>query len=128
MRNHAVETILGAIVIVVALMFLFFAYTTTHDTSVGTYDVVALMNTAEGVASGTDVRLHGIRIGQVTSVDMDLRTYKPVAHLAIRDDVHLPVDSRAWMASAGVNGGSFLTVQPGRSARMLAEGETWKAN
>src|SRR5215469_15482114 len=128
MRNNAVEIILGAIVIVVAAVFVFFAYTTTHDTNVGTYDIVALMNSSDGVKAGTDVRMHGILISQITSVEMDPRNYKPVARLSIRDDVHLPIDSQAWAASAGVNGRTFLTVKPGRSARMIAEGEMWKAN
>jgi phospholipid/cholesterol/gamma-HCH transport system substrate-binding protein len=128
MQNNIVETVLAAAVMVVAAGFVFFAYSTTQDGSVGTYDVVASLSTVEGVAVSTDVRLHGVKIGKIASIDMDPRTYRPIAHLAIRDDVRIPADSSARIASSGINGGTFLSVQPGRSAKMVAPGVAWKAN
>ncbi len=128
MQNNIVETVLAAAVIVVAAGFVFFAYSTTQDGSIGTYDLVASLTTVDGVAVSTDVRLHGVKIGKIASIDMDPRTYKPVVHLAIHEDVHIPTDSHARIASSGVNGGTFLSVQPGRSVLMLAPGEAWKAN
>ncbi|MGD0190356.1 MAG: MlaD family protein [Rhizomicrobium sp.] len=128
MQNNIVETVLAAAVIAVAAGFVFFAYSTTQDGSVGTYDVIASLSTVDGVSVSTDVRLHGVKIGKIASIDMDPRTYKPVVHLAIRDDVRIPADSSARIASSGVNGGTFLSVQPGRSVMMVVPGAAWKAN
>ena len=128
MQNSTVETLLAAAVIAVAAGFLFFAYSTTEDGGAATYDIVASLNSVDGIAASADVRLHGIRIGKIASIGLDPKTYRPVVHLSIRDDIRLPVDSRARIASSGINGSTFLSVQPGRSAMMLSDGQTWKAN
>jgi phospholipid/cholesterol/gamma-HCH transport system substrate-binding protein len=127
MQNNTVETLIAAAVVVVALTFLFFAYTTTHSGSVRGYELQASLSSADGLTAGDDVRLHGIKIGAVTSIEMDSRTYRPVVHLSIRDDIHIPKDSSGWTTSVLLST-PYLTIQPGRSSAMLAAGDFWKAN
>ena len=128
MQNNTVETLIAAAVVVVAAVFLFFAYTSTHAGSFNGYDVQASLSSVDGIEPGADVRLHGIKIGSVTSIAMDPKTYKPVVHLSIRDDIHLSQDSSARIASSLLNGNAFLSVQPGHSSKTLAAGAVWKAN
>ena len=51
MQNNAVETLVGAIVVAVAAVFLFFAYTTTGAGSVSGYDLSARFASADGSIS-----------------------------------------------------------------------------
>ena len=67
MQNNTVETIIGAIVVAVAAIFLFYAYTSTGSGRVSGYDLYARFAAADGITNGTDVRLHGIKVGTVTS-------------------------------------------------------------
>lgn len=122
MQNNTVETLIGAIVVVVAAAFLFFAYTTTGSGSVSGYDVKAKFSSADGVTTGTDVRLHGIKIGTVSSLALDPKTYAAIVHLSIASNVQLPDDSSIKITSAGLLGSSYLAVQPGGSDKMLAPG------
>jgi phospholipid/cholesterol/gamma-HCH transport system substrate-binding protein len=128
MQNNTVETLIAAAVVVVAATFLFFAYTSTHTGSFNGYDVQASLNSVDGIEPGADVRLHGIKIGSVKSIEMNPKTYKPVVYLTIRDDIHLSQDSTARIASSLLNGNPFLSVQPGHNGKMLAAGAVWKAN
>src|ERR1700742_208727 len=49
MQNNLVETLIGAIVVAVAAVFLFFAYTTTGSGSVSGYDIAARFSSADGI-------------------------------------------------------------------------------
>lgn len=122
MQNNTVETLIGAIVVVVAAAFLFFAYTTTGSGSVSGYDVKAKFSSADGITTGTDVRLHGIKIGTVSSLTLDTKTYAAIVHLSIASNVELPDDSSIKITSAGLLGSSYLAVQPGGSDKMLPAG------
>ena len=64
MQNNTFETLMGAVVILVAAGFLYFAYTSTSVGSLGGYELGARFASADGIATGTDVRLHGIKIGR----------------------------------------------------------------
>lgn len=126
MRNNTVETLIAAAVIAVAVGFLFFAYGQTHDGNFNRYEVQASLGSVDGIVNGADVRLHGIKIGSVTGIDLDPRTYKPVVHLSLRDDVPISDDSSIRIASGILNGNPYLSIQPGRSGKMLVAGEAWK--
>jgi phospholipid/cholesterol/gamma-HCH transport system substrate-binding protein len=128
MQNNTVETLIAALVVAVAAAFLFFAYSSTHSGNFNTYGVQASLGSVDGIVAGADVRLHGIKIGSVTSVAMDPKTYKPIAHLALRNDIHISSDSSAKIASGILNGNPYLSVQPGRNGKMLGDGSQWKAN
>ena len=124
MQNNTFETLIGALVVAVAAGFLFFAYSSTHSGSINGYDVKASFNSADGIATGADVRLHGIKIGTVSSIDLDPKTYDAVVHLSIRDDVQVPDDSSVKVISSLLGGNSYLSIQPGGSTKMLVAGST----
>ncbi len=124
MQNNTVETLIGALVVAVAAGFLFFAYTSTHTGSIRGYDVKASFSSADGIATGADVRLHGIKIGTVSSIDLDPKTYYAIVHLSLRDDVHIPDDSSIKVISSLLGGNSYLSIQPGGSDKMIAAGGT----
>jgi len=60
MSRNAVETVMGAVVLVVAAVFLFFAYTTTKVTASNGNIYTAQFSRIDGIRDGTDVRINGI--------------------------------------------------------------------
>jgi phospholipid/cholesterol/gamma-HCH transport system substrate-binding protein len=114
--------LIGALVILVAAGFLYFAYSSTSSGSMSGYDLKARFASADGIVSGTDVRLHGIKIGTVSSLTLDPKTFAAIAHLSLRNDVELPDDSSIKITSAGIMGSSYLAIQPGGSDKMLKPG------
>lgn len=122
MQNNTVETLIGAIVVAVAAVFLFFAYTTTGSGSVSGYSVKARFSSADGISSGTDVRLHGIKIGTVSDLTLDPKTYMAIARLSIRNDVQIPDDSAVKITSSGLLGSSYVAIQPGGSDKNVVSG------
>lgn len=122
MQSNLVETLIGTLVVAVAAVFLFYGYTTSGMRSSTGYRVNAAFSSVDGLATGADVRLSGIKIGTVVRQSLDPETYQAVVTLDIAPSVKLPDDSSAKITSEGLLGGSYISVTPGGSEELLANG------
>ncbi len=123
MSRSLVETVLGAVVLLVALGFLVFAYTTSDVADPGGYRLEASFASIGGVRTGSDVRVAGIKVGEVVRARLNEQTYQAVLELSVASDVELPLDSSARIASEGLLGGQFVELQPGAEMDMLQPGD-----
>jgi phospholipid/cholesterol/gamma-HCH transport system substrate-binding protein len=124
MSGNLVETLIGAVVLLVAGFFLAFAYSTG---GVGSgrnsgYELQARFNRADGLVIGGDVRLSGIKIGTITKQSLDPKTYDAVVTFTVDSRYELPEDTALKIASEGLLGGNYLSVEPGGSDKMLKPG------
>ena len=124
MQNNTFETLIGAIVVFVAAGFLYYAYANANSPGLSGYELNAKFQRVDGLNVGTDVRLSGIKIGSISALTLDPRTYQATVHLSIRDDVKLPADSSVMVTNTGLLGNSYLSVSPGGSDEMLKPGGT----
>lgn len=123
MSGNLVESLIGAVVLIVAGWFLSFAYERTEKTNIGGYELIAKFDRVDGLNIGSDVRLSGIKVGTVTSQELDPETYEAIVHLTISDDVLLPTDTAAVITSEGLLGGNYLSMLPGGMEEMLEDGD-----
>jgi phospholipid/cholesterol/gamma-HCH transport system substrate-binding protein len=124
MKTNLVETAVGAVVIVIAAAFFIFAYTTSGiGRGSGGYELVAEFDNADGIGIGSDVRMSGVKIGTVTSQELDTMTYQAVLTISIDPTLKLPDDSSAKVTSEGLLGSKFVALEPGGSADMLQDGD-----
>jgi phospholipid/cholesterol/gamma-HCH transport system substrate-binding protein len=121
-RTNVAETLIGAAVVVLALVFAALAYYRTGAGGLSGYEVNAKLAKVDGLAVGTDVRLAGIKVGTVSSLTLDPKTYLVTVHMDIRKDVKLPVDSSILVTQAGFLGGQYLSITPGGDEQMMAAG------
>ncbi|HEX6103086.1 MAG TPA: outer membrane lipid asymmetry maintenance protein MlaD [Alphaproteobacteria bacterium] len=124
MRRSVIETIMGAVVLVVAGLFLFFAYSSSNVSATGGYELVARFNRVDGLANGSDVRMSGIKIGSVTSQRLDPETYRAIVRLAIDSSIKLPEDTTARIQSDGLLGNTYMVLEPGGAEEMIPPGGT----
>lgn len=122
MEGNVVETLIGAVVLVVAAIFLAFAYTTSGVSAVNGYTLTARFSSVDGLGVGSDVRVSGIKVGTVTGQTLDPATYQAVVHFTVEPQIKLPKDSSAKIASSGLLGSNFLSIEPGGSETMLKPG------
>jgi phospholipid/cholesterol/gamma-HCH transport system substrate-binding protein len=122
MSNHMLETIMGALVLVVAAFFLQFAYQSSGLKSVEGYAITANFTNITGIGLGGDVRIGGIKVGVVEKLTLNEETFSAVASLRINDAIKLPDDSSAAVQSAGLLGEKFIAIEPGGSEDILKEG------
>lgn len=122
MSRNAVETVMGAVVIVVAALFLFFAYTTSQVHAISGYEVTARFDRVEGLRDGGDVRISGIKVGTIISQTLDPKTYLAVVKMSIDPAVKLPVDTVATISSSGLLGDKYLSLEPGNEDKDIPPG------
>ncbi len=122
MGRNAIETVMGAVVLAVAGMFVFFAYSTAELQSVRGYDVSAAFYKIGGLNAGGDVRISGIKVGTVTSYDLDPETFDAVVRMSIAPHIKLPIDTVASIASEGILGGKYVRLEPGNEKTFIEDG------
>ena len=121
-QNNLAESLIGAGVVAVALLFAALAYYRTGTGSVSGYEINAKLPKADGLAIGTDVRLAGIKVGTVSDLTLDPKTYLVTVHMNMREDIKLPLDSSVLVTQAGFLGGQYLSITPGGDEQMMAAG------
>jgi phospholipid/cholesterol/gamma-HCH transport system substrate-binding protein len=122
MNRNAVETVMGAVVLVVAAVFLYFAYTTSQVRAISGYEVTANFDRVEGLRDGSDVRVSGIKVGTVVSQTLDPKDYVAVVKMSIEPSIKLPVDSVATISSTGLLGDMYLSIVPGADDDFIKPG------
>ncbi len=121
MKRNAVETILGAVVLLVAGMFVYFAYSTAQVKAVNGYRINANFYKIGGLTTGSDVRVSGIKVGTVTESRLDPATFDAVVEMSITPTVRLPKDTVASIGSEGIVGGKYINLRPGSSKEFIAD-------
>jgi len=122
MQRNAIEPILGALVLAAAVAFFFFAYNKAGQRSYEGYSLTARFSSVDGLQSGSDVRIGGVKVGQVTGITIDPETYLALVTMTVEPKVKLPVDSVASVSTEGLLGGKYLGLIPGSSDDMLKPG------
>lgn len=123
MSRSVAETLMGAVVLAIAIAFIVFAYTRSSVATVSGYEITAKFTRVDGLVRGADVRVGGIKVGSVIDQSLDPITYQAVVRLSIAEDVELPSDTTAAVVSDGLLGGKYVNVEPGGADDMMKPGD-----
>jgi phospholipid/cholesterol/gamma-HCH transport system substrate-binding protein len=123
MTRNLLETLLGAVVLIVAIGFLTFAYRSSQVDGNDGYELTARFDKVDGLERGSDVRISGIKVGAVLDQSLDPETFRAEVRFSLRDDIQLPADTSAAVVSNGLLGGKYLALVPGGDIEMLAPGD-----
>lgn len=124
MNKRPVETIMGMVVLVVAAVFMWFAYKVSDLQAVKGYEINARFIKVGGLNTGADVRINGIKIGTVISQKVNKEDYMVDVKLSILPNISLPVDSTIMVAGDGLMGDKFIKIEPGRATEKMQPGST----
>ncbi len=122
MRRNVIETVLGAVVLVVAGFFLAFAYKSADLRKVEGYALTANFTSIGGLQNGADIRISGVKVGSIAGLSLDPKSFLAVVHLTIDPSIRLPRDTVALVASESLLGGKYLSLEPGGDPDTLKPG------
>ena len=122
MGRSMVETVLGAVVLVVAVVFVIYAYDASNIRAVDGYEVTAKFYGVDGLTEGSDVRVGGVKVGTVTGLRIDFEAYQAVVTMSVTPDLKLATDTRASVTGEGLLGGKYIMLEPGSGEEMIADG------
>jgi phospholipid/cholesterol/gamma-HCH transport system substrate-binding protein len=120
MRERWVETVVGLVVLALAATFLVYALDVGGAVrGSGGYVLTARFDQVGGLAPGASVRVAGVKVGTVSAVTLDPKTYLAVTRLALDTSVRLPADSTAKIGTDGLLGGVHVSIAPGGAPENL---------
>ena len=123
MNRGALETILGAVVLLVAVGFVMFGARTVDIQGSDGYILNARFLKVGGLERGSDVRISGVKVGTVVERTLDNESFEAVVTFTVRKDLRLPVDTEAGVTAEGLLGGKYLRLFPGLSEDVLTAGQ-----
>ncbi len=125
LRENIGEAIVGLLVVLLAVWFVFFAWNRTGGgQKAGAIHIAAIFPNASGVSTGTDVRVAGLKVGSVTGLSLDSQSYQVKVAIALDPSANLPADTSASITSEGLLGSTFIAMNPGGSPTKLRSGDT----
>jgi phospholipid/cholesterol/gamma-HCH transport system substrate-binding protein len=124
MKKNFAEILMGAAVVAAAAGFLVYAVGRSGRTGTEGYTLRAAFDRIDGLPQGADVRISGVKVGNVAAQELNFDTFQAVLTLRIDRRVKLPDDSSAEINSESLLGGKFVSLVPGGSERVLADGGT----
>lgn len=122
MKRNGFETLLGAIVIAVALGFFYYNYQVADLGTEEGYTVTAEFSGIGGLKQGDNVVVSGVKIGRVDAVRLNPETYLAEVVLNIENGINLPLDTAALISSESLLGGLYLALEPGAEEDYIQDG------
>ncbi len=124
-KRSIAELLTGAVVIMTAGLFILYAVSGSGRslTSGPGISLTARFDRIDGLNAGADVRLAGVKIGQVASQRIDPETFLAVLTLRVDAGLRLPTDTSAEIQSESLLGGKYVALVPGGAQTFLANGQ-----
>lgn len=124
MQRNTLEIIMGAVVLLTAIVFMSVAYEAADIKGGDGYEIQAEFGSTGGLAVGDDVRISGIKVGRITRQELDPITYAARIFMSLDQRIQLPADSSARITAASLLGGNILELMPGADEDMMQPGDT----
>lgn len=122
-KRSLAEILTGAVVLGIAALFLGYAVTSSGRSFSGQgMHLTARFDRIDGLGQGADVRIAGVKVGQVVAQRIDPESFLAVLTLRVDASLKLPNDTSAEISSEGLLGGKYVALVPGGGTRILREG------
>jgi phospholipid/cholesterol/gamma-HCH transport system substrate-binding protein len=122
MRGNVIETVMGAVVLIIAALFLAFAYQTSQLRTTPGYQVSADFSAIDGIHAGSDVRISGVKVGSVVSAKLNPKTFLATLRMNVQPEFKLPQDTVAEIVSGGLLGDKYISLVPGGATKDIPAG------
>ena len=113
MKKNFFEAIIGTLVLICAAFFIITSFKGSSIVTSDGYQIIAKFNNSDGISIGSDVKISGVKIGNVLSQQLDHKSYKAKLVMTIDPSIKIPVDSSIKIVSEGLLGSKYLLINPG---------------
>ncbi|CAK0751839.1 intermembrane phospholipid transport system, substrate binding protein MlaD [Gammaproteobacteria bacterium] len=91
------------------------------------YGLTARFQNIGGLKVRSPISVAGVRIGRVTGISFDAKTYEAVVQMRIRNAYStFPKDTSASILTSGLLGEQYVGLEPGGDSQFLKEGDELK--
>ncbi|MEC8063335.1 MAG: outer membrane lipid asymmetry maintenance protein MlaD [Pseudomonadota bacterium] len=126
-RHKNMEITIGMFTMLALTSLLFLIVQTTSfstDTKGLRYHILADFDDATGLKPKAPVRIAGVKVGEVRSVNLEKDTYFAQVDIIIYDKgFKIPRDSTISILTEGILGSKYAQIKPGFDEKMLHNGD-----
>jgi phospholipid/cholesterol/gamma-HCH transport system substrate-binding protein len=116
------EKTVGGLTFLALVLAIFISYAKSNEANNDLiYKVTATFSRIDGLLEESDVRMGGVRIGQVASARLN-ENYRAVVTMNIDQNVRLPLDTSAAIHTDGLFGTKFIELEPGGEEDFIEDG------
>ncbi|MFL2655936.1 MAG: MlaD family protein [Alphaproteobacteria bacterium] len=123
MNRGMAETLIGAIVLLVALIFLIFTLQYIDRSNDNVINLKARFYKVGSLNIGNEVKISGVKVGVVIDRSLDKESFEALITFSVDADIKVPTDTSVFIDSEGLLGGSYLRLTPGISDKILKDGD-----
>ncbi|MTI09217.1 MlaD family protein [Curvivirga aplysinae] len=127
MKTENLHTLVGAGVVAASLVLatLWMGNDDSASDEEG-YRLTATFSKIDGVGVGSEVLLAGIPVGVVIAEEMNNKDHQVKLTLQMDDEIELPIDSGAQIASNGIFGSKYISINVGGEFDVLEDGDAFE--
>ena len=125
MKQNFFEFFLGLLVLIVASFGVYY-FTINNSGSVpknSAMVIIANFDKVNGLKPGSPVKISGIDVGHVKSLELKRSSFEATVSMVIDKDLSIPFDTEAVVEMDGIFGETFVTLLPGGSENYLKSGD-----
>ncbi|NPA72819.1 MAG: outer membrane lipid asymmetry maintenance protein MlaD [Gammaproteobacteria bacterium] len=126
-RQTKIEIGVGAFVLISLLSLAVLAFQVSNFTGWKdrpTYQVSALFDNIGGLKVRAPIKLSGVVIGRITSIEVDPASFKARVSMKIDQGFNeLPMDTSASILTSGLLGDQYIGLEPGGDEEVLMNGD-----
>lgn len=124
MSNRSLEIVAGALVLGCVVWFGWAVARQTGGPAGEMWPLKARFERVDGLVTGSEVRISGVRVGTVRSLTLDPASLQAMVGFDLHKGIRLPRDTSAEIASDGLLGGKYLRIVAGSDEETLHPDET----
>ncbi|MDT8271988.1 MAG: MlaD family protein [Desulfomonilia bacterium] len=117
------EAKVGIFVVIILILFILLSMQ-IGELTLGrkeTYPITMVFSSVEGLKESSPLELAGVEVGKVVGISLN-KDYSALVRAAIHEDIRLPIDSTASIATKGVLGDKIIILTPGVSSNIIEPG------
>ena len=127
MKTRAIETIVGLFMLAGILSLVMLAFQVSGLANIvgkNGYTVTADFDNIGDLRIRAPVSIGGVRVGEVTGIQLDPKTFKAVVIMHIDPNQNaIPTDSTASIFTEGLLGSNYISLSPGFADTNLKNGD-----
>jgi phospholipid/cholesterol/gamma-HCH transport system substrate-binding protein len=125
-KHGLVETVFGGLVFLTACFFLFYTFNLSSlhkEISGANFKLHASFDSVEGISVGSDIVLAGVKVGTVSSIELDTQDFVAKTTFSLFENFNIPNDTEAIIISDGLLGEKYIALNVGGSDTTFLDGD-----
>ena len=115
-KKISFEFIIGLLILIITFIsFVYFALKIDYFDNSNKFNLNSQFFDIGGLTVGADVKSKGVKIGEVTEITLDDKTYMALVKSSFNNNLKIPIDSEVKIANNGFIGSPFVEITMGNN-------------